>query len=475
MARETRRVVTGQVQALAAGSPAVLVCAGACALAFQIGTTGDDRRISRYLLEAARSTETREFDTALVCYERLIKDLGGRPEHRYAYAMALYSQGDRDRARALLTELAPADSPGYLPAHMAMARIMLRGSDRSERTKRLLELHLKQALDGPDGNEAGALLGRLYAETGRGTDAEFYLLRAAQQHPELHLLLARLAHDRGENSLADERLERARRVFQTRAEARVDDPEARLLWASAVANGNDFAGAVAILEQGLKISASPRYHQGLAEIYAGWVNHLGRGGATPPLGDRLALLGRGLKHDPNNVPLLNQMAMILLAKGPEAESARAELQSLLASGKATPATHFVLGVDANARGRNDEARLHWEQAVRLDPRMAVVANNLAWVLAHAEPPDLARALALAERAVQGRPDEARFRGTRGVVLMKLGRWHEALTDLEAELAAHPDLRETHGALAQVYETLGSPELAAKHRARAQTPGKAKGG
>src|SRR6516164_8678628 len=51
MARETRRVVTGQVQALAAGSPAVLVCAGACALAFQIGTTGDDRRISRYLLE----------------------------------------------------------------------------------------------------------------------------------------------------------------------------------------------------------------------------------------------------------------------------------------------------------------------------------------------------------------------------------------------------------------------------------------
>ena len=101
----------------------------------------------------------------------------------------------------------------------------------------------------------------------------------------------------------------------------------------------------------------------------------------------------------------------------------------------------------STRGRNDEARLHWEQALRLEPEMGVVANNLAWVLAHDEPPDLTRALELAERAVQSKPSDSRFRGTRGVVLMKLGRSSEAITDLEAELAGNPNRSSTHLALA----------------------------
>ena len=58
--------------------------------------------------------------------------------------------------------------------------------------------------------------------------------------------------------------------------------------------------------------------------------------------------------------------------GPEADRVRDDLQALLTDGKATAATHFVLWVGANTRGRPDQARLHWEQAFKLDPGMPVV-------------------------------------------------------------------------------------------------------
>ncbi len=181
---------------------------------------------------------------------------------------------------------------------------------------------------------------------------------------------------------------------------------------------------------------------------------------------RLALLERGLGHAPNNPVLLDKLAGIILVGGSEVGRIRSILQAQLTDGKATATIHFLLGLDAFSRGRSDEARLHWEQALRLDPNAAIVANNLAWVLANAESPNLTRALELAERAVEARPKQPSFRGTRGIVLMKLRRWPEALTDLEAALAGDPNSGELHVVLAQVYEKLGSPELASQHRDRA---------
>jgi len=57
------------------------------------------------------------------------------------------------------------------------------------------------------------------------------------------------------------------------------------------------------------------------------------------------------------------------------------------------------------------------------------------------------------------------------VLMKMKKWSEALTDLEVELAANPDNEKVHQVLAEVYEHLGSAELAAQHRSLAQAKAK----
>jgi len=59
-----------------------------------------------------------------------------------------------------------------------------------------------------------------------------------------------------------------------------------------------------------------------------------------------------------------------------------------------------------------------------------------------------------------------------VILARLGRWRDALPDLEAALADSPDDVELHQSLASAYESLGDLDMAARHR-RAAVPGSPK--
>lgn len=488
---EFRRVLVEDGWTLLSGIPSVLAGAAALALALHLWTTPEEQVISGYLTQASLRVQAKDYDTALVCYERLIQDSGPQPDILYEQALALEAKGEKAQAAAILNQIAPLDRPGYLPAHLGLARVLLASNDRTERTLKAIEQHVRYALEGPESVEANAFLGQILIATGRPEDAEAYLVRAVDEHPELLLLLARLAEQQKQPQKAQQRAERARSVFQARAEAQVDDVNARLNWAAACvllenyrpAQGpgdvRNYSVAVGVLEKGLKLSADPRYHQALARVYTLWADAVGQD-PKAELGPRLALLERGLKHDPSHIELLDRLGAVLRKGGPEGDQVRSTLQALIADGAGTPGAHFILGVAANQQGRDDEARLHWEQAFRLDPGMGVVANNLAWLLAHQDPPDLDRALELVNLALEKQPKKAAFLGTRGIVLMKMERWSEALTDLEAELAENPKSEKLHRALAEVYDHLGSAGLASQHRSRAEAltkaaaPGKAAG-
>jgi predicted Zn-dependent protease len=139
------------------------------------------------------------------------------------------------------------------------------------------------------------------------------------------------------------------------------------------------------------------------------------------------------------------------------------LEKMLASGKGTAYAHFALSVDAFQRNKPAEGRFHLERAHEIEPRMPVVANNLAWTLAQSDKPDLPRALSLANLAVEQEPTNPAFRDTRGHVYLKMGRQKEAVADLEAALSRAPDNPTLHRSLAEAYEQLGNDRLAAEHR------------
>ena len=143
------------------------------------------------------------------------------------------------------------------------------------------------------------------------------------------------------------------------------------------------------------------------------------------------------------------------------------LEALLAGGYATPFVHFVLGCRAWQAGETDSALFHLERAYELDEQLGLVANNLAWVLAHQQPPDLERALTIIDSVLERWPDVAQYRDTRGQILVKLERWEDALDDLERALPQMTRNRQLHEALAQVYGKLGQASLAQKHEQLAE--------
>jgi len=74
-----------------------------------------------------------------------------------------------------------------------------------------------------------------------------------------------------------------------------------------------------------------------------------------------------------------------------------------------------------------------------------------------------RALSAVNQALAIRPDEFRYRETRGQIMLRLGRWQAAVEDLEYAANGVPDSRQIHLSLAKAYDALGHEHLARVHR------------
>jgi predicted Zn-dependent protease len=447
--------------------PAVVI-AGTCAcLAASAALVSEREQASSYHERGAAALKARDYAVALTCYDRLARGSGRRPEVLYGLAVAAEGVGQSERAQALMNELAPPDQPGYAPAHFWQARRLLPEALKSAEARQQARAHLLLALDGEidEPDLAHGLLCELYLIDRQLDLAEPHLLRAVKARPQLRLRAAQLYWLRGDKDRARREAELAVDHFRAAARADRSDHGACARWAEALTFLERFSEAVEVLEEGWAVTRAPALRTALGDTYATWHDTLAREPGDT-LARRLELLQKGLHSDPANVLLLNRLLALTRLEGADADRARAALRALLAQGQAPAAAHFALSVDALRHDRPSEARVHLEQAMRLAPELPIIANNLAWLLAHDEAPDLPRALTLAQVAVERAPGNASFRHTRGVILAKMARWKEALADLEAFLPQQPDDPGLHRLLATAYENLGAPEMAAEHRRQA---------
>jgi tetratricopeptide (TPR) repeat protein len=452
---------------LLGGLPALLLGAAVLGTALTSRLTPAREVEARYLDRAASAFKAGDYPQALTCYERLAGG-GESPEVLYRLALAAEAHGDPGRAVSLMTELAPPDRRGYAPAHYWWARQLLGMPNPPPGAQAAARVHLVRALDGKleDRSGADALLGQLYLSQGRLAEAERHLERAVRTRPLLRLSLARLHAQRKDQPQAHREAEAAISFFSGRAKTDLTNHEARLAWADGTAFLEDYPAAVAILEEGWQATRLPLYRSALARAYVAWYDFRTAQGEKDKAG-QLALLEKGLRNDPAYRPLLDRLLAVVQTQGEAAGRVRRSLQGLLADGKGSATTHFVLGVDALRRGKAAEARVHWEQAHKLEPTLGVVANNLAWMVAQPPSADLPRALQLINLAVAQAPDQPQFRQTRGQIHARMKQWNLALTDLEAALKAMPDGPALHRELAAVYKQLGVPDMAAEHARRAE--------
>jgi tetratricopeptide (TPR) repeat protein len=460
-------VFTRRLSLLAQGLPALLLAAGLTVL-WAGGNNGPNRDlISRYDLAVERTLAGDDLVSAKVYVRKLVLLDEPGPRTRYALARLAEHEGDLPRASRLMSDLAPHPGSGHPAAHFWVAKRLLdqhaRRSPGQPDASREVIHHLEQSLPSPDNRQqAHEWLAELYRARGDADQAAKYLEEAAPQRPELYLQLAEVQLSRQDNVRFQKAVKQALDYFQSRVAADAKDVPARISWARVCSLDGKLDEAEKILQDALTVSDDASLHQSLTQVYLAMADRLDAHDLRE-LSQRLELLGKALRVSPDHPEVVNRLAMFVRYSGPSADAVREQLRDLLAEGQLPATVHLLLGSTAAAEGRWDEARLHLEQAYRLDSRLPALLNHLAWASTQGETPDLERALRLSDEAVKLAADEPELRATRGRILARLQRWQDALTDLEAVLADSGRQGGLHAVLAEVYSALGDSEMAERHR------------
>jgi tetratricopeptide (TPR) repeat protein len=166
-----------------------------------------------------------------------------------------------------------------------------------------------------------------------------------------------------------------------------------------------------------------------------------------------------LKREPSNTAARLGLATSLYAARKFA-AAQTELEGLLHLARQTPQANYTLGAVLLEQNRYDEARLHLERELKLDPRCTPCLSRLAH-LAYLEGDDrqceslLARARALD-------PADVEAHMVSGLLAFRTGRYPAAIDHLSRVVARSPAYSAAHYQLAMAYRRVGDAAKAREH-------------
>lgn len=399
------------------GLPAALV-AGAMLTVIGLARHNTNNHVPDEYLNAAIEASHDENSGAADLYLKKLASLNApAAEVQYSLAIAAEQQGDMSRARELLRNIAPADRQGDSRAHLWLARDLARDLDAAteapkEATLQLLEHHLTNAIDRPSSDaEARLMLGQLYLRQNKLDAATEQYALASTEQPDVLLVLARLYSAAGERLLAKTTAARAAAHYKQQSQSEPANVDFRLKWAQSELFLTNHEQAASVLADGLtqlqnqdetETGRAAALRQPLAIVYLSWFDRVRQKDADN-VGLQMDLLQKALEFDPNHPEVLNRLAMFALLDHEQAAAAHAVLTRMLTRGDAPATVHFILGSHALLHESPEKSMQHLSLAFEQMPQIPFVANNLAWAMAHKDPPDLVRAEKLVDAAIQLTP------------------------------------------------------------------------
>jgi tetratricopeptide (TPR) repeat protein len=382
---------------------------------------------------------------------------------RFLMAVLMEETGRPDRAKELFRLLAPEDSRGNRAAHRRMALLLANEvsyqSDPAEIQR--LHWHLISA-DSDESPEMSMAWGRYSLAVQDLKAAQRYFEKAVDRFPELWQTLGVLETQTGQTTAAVASFERSTQHLRKRLEENPNDDRTRINYAEVLMKLGRLDEARLLLEQGQRLNPDGPWPWLLASLAVAY--HDIQSTQQTPLSDLLSYLERALTYEPNHGPALNRLMAYATAKVEGNVDLKTVLARVIAEGKQPALAHLAMGNLCWIENDSDSAVFHFERAIAIRDDVVVVLNNLAWLLAHDEKsPDLDRALALVNVALEKRPENASFLDTRGSVYLLKKDWKNALTDLEKSLPGVRDKVAVHRKLATIYENLGMREISQQHR------------
>jgi len=446
------------------------------------------RTSSRYSAVVDHALAVHDYNTARVASQRRL-DLGlsYRPETLFKLAESLDGLGDKPEAFAVINTLAPADHPGYAPAHLLLATTLLRREKLTAPVLRLVELHLayvnqlephslgaasmlkylhgqflawqagttnRLSLD-PNALATHEVAGWVFYQSHDWSAAKPHLLAEVNANPTVNFMLADLAAVTGDPAGALHWSQQAESVYRAKVEkAHADVPADRMCWVQAEVRLAHYDAARQVLEAGEKLSGTNTYAPAFASFYAAWALQLTQS-EPGNLAARLQCLQQGLARDSFNASLIQQISALGHLAGPEAKTAQATLDQLLSDGPAAAMRLSILGMSAWQHGDQDLAQIYMRQAYKLSPNLPDVINNMALMLATSDQPKLEEALQLVQSLLDKYPEQPHYRDTRGQIYVLMGRYEEGVQDLEFALSRLNNPQSTEKNLGQAYRLLAA--------------------
>jgi predicted Zn-dependent protease len=427
--------------------------------------------VGRYRRQAEAALRGKDPLQAELAIARLLDDDPAADQHLFLEARLWDLQERAEEAESRMRDLADEQGRAFKPAQAWLAerlvqeRRHLQSADQTrvhESVIRPLELATQGEEFRIGAHEA---LSDHYLLRKSPQNAITELLQIVEEKPEMRLTLARLYVMTGEFKSAREQAEAARSYYSTRLNDAPLEHQPRLKLAETLLFLEQYAESASVLREGWEQSGNSTYQKALGDTYLVWHDKVTQKNQADVF-TRLGLVTTALKFAPDHAELMARLTLLAVDESPPGP-AWEMLQQRMAQSPVPASVHFILGTRAFERGQIDEALLRLEEAHRLAPEDPKVLNNLAWFLANADPPQLDRALELADAMVRLSPETPQFRETRGQILVRLSRWREAVADLEAALWAIRGSSRIHASLARAYDELGDPDLAEKHGALAE--------
>jgi tetratricopeptide (TPR) repeat protein len=409
-----------------------------------------------------------DFNKAKPYFGRLVNSSGGtRDQDKLNWSIVLAQTGQFERSKSILDGLAPDDTVGFAPAHRIKALTLL--GTLTGRVDVDVLSKIRHHLERADEQKSVQIQNGwaiYYLAIGQAENAIRYMEGAAEINPEYFVTIASIYESNGNTSGKERTLEKAKTIYEKILDKDPLNHSVRILLSAVLVKQNREDQAEQNLKVGVQLQPDQKIMNALSDFYLMRHDRSVYGGK--PFEDQLEFLQTALTFDPNHLPvyerLITQSRIHMETEG--FEKIQNMLEESIVNGKSTALSHFALGNLMYLKGDFKDSQFHMERAYELDAKFLVIANNLAWLLAHNENPELERAYELIKGVVERRPEDARFRDTLASVLMKLGKTDEALTEFERALPGVQDKKSIHEKLAVLYDQVGKKNLAELHRKKA---------
>ena len=448
--------------------PAVVLAIAVFAAFFQNQFERVDWRSDYYRRVLSTAAAKEDVDLARIALLNLISRNPSQATYRMQQALLDEKLGNSDSAVRTMLQLVNQQRHPQAALWVLQKQYDVTTVKNWEESKRQAFQGLMQiALDGLKGSQetdARTLMANYLIGIGAPGAAAQNMAQAAKQNKELMLPTAALYSQLQDNSNTRYWAEQARGYYDDVLLTNASDNSARLNLARCLLLLAREQEAAQTLSEGYRLTNDKTLLDAGAEALVALAIRIQRSeGDTPTaLLQRLGYIKKATEISPTSQLAVEALVQITIECAENKNKQIAALRSAMLQGVSTDTAHFVEGTVALFDNRLEEAERHFG-LISSDQRFPGLMNNMAVMLSQRNEPDLDRALGLSNQALKSLPDNAYLRETRGQILFKLGRFKDAIPDLEFALQATEIRIPVHASLATAYAELGDKVLSEQHQ------------